>query len=601
MPESFDFTSPPFDLLTEAERRLLREVVDIEYFPAGTTILKAGDAAERLYVIIKGSIEERAGDELVAVLGASDSFDTAALVQGRTEHSFTVAEEALCYLIPREQALELTRRNAAFGAFFYRDIGRKLEALAERRDEQQMGGLMRARVRDAYLHPAVTIPGDATIEDAGHTMRRRDTNTLLVDDGGRLGIITGMNLSKACVLRRLPLETPVSELCHFDVVKVDAGAYVFDAMVLMTKHNKRRLAVVENDAIIGVLEEIDLLGLLSSNSMVVAGRLDRAATLDDLHTAAEEIARTVRTLHRQGLGVEALSEIASDLNRRLFARLFDLLAPDDWKEKACLFVMGSEGRGEQTVRTDQDNGLVLAEPVGESELQAFRDAFSGALDSFGFPACPGQVMVNNPAWSRTAEAFRAEMRHWVARPGEQAHMKVAIFMDAAPVAGNGELLRELRRYLFDLVAGNKAYLAQFAKATEAFGTSIGMFGTLIADAGARHDSIDLKKSGIFPIVHGARSFALERRIEATGTADRLRQLAAQSVLERSLADETISALVFLRELHLKAQLEAELTGGPALVRPGTLNAFQRSLLKDALQVVRAFRERVRHHFGLGIF
>ncbi len=601
MPESFDFTTPPFDLLSEPERQRVRAAVDVEFYPAGATVLSPGDAAEALHVIIKGTVEERDDDSLVAVLGPGDSFDSAALVQGTTAHAFVVGEEALCYLLPRDQALELTRRNPAFGAFFYRDIGRKLEALAERRDQRELGGLLRARVRDAFLHPAVTVPGETTIEEAGHTMRTRDTNTLFVQDGNRLGIITGMNLSKACVLRRLPLETPVSEICHFDIVPVDAGAFVYDAMVLMTKHNKRRLAVVENGGFVGVLEEIDLLGLLSSNSMVVAGRLDRAAGVDDLRNAAEEIARTVRTLHLQGLGVDALSEIASDLNRRLFAKLFELLAPDDLRSKACLFVMGSEGRGEQTVRTDQDNGLVLAEPVDEGTLQRFRDAFSGALDSFGFPACPGQVMVNNPAWSRTAEDFRAEMRQWVAHPGEQAHMKVAIFLDAAPVAGDAALLAELRRYLFDLVAGNKGYLALFAKATEAFGTPIGLFGGLIADAGTRHDGLDLKKAGIFPMVHGARSFALERRIEPTGTVARLRTLSRQGVLEASLVEELVGAFALLRELHLKAQLDAELTGGPALVRPRQLNAFQRSLLKDALQAVKAFRERVRHHFGLGMF
>lgn len=600
MPESFDFTTPPFDLLTEPERQSLRAAVDIEFFPSGATVLAADSAPEALHVIIKGTVEERDGDDLVAVLGTGDSFDPAALVQGRTEHSFVVTEEVLCYLVPRDYALELTRKNRAFGAFFYRDIGRKLEALAERRDEREVSGLLRARVRDAFLHPAVFVPGATTIEEAGHTMRARDTNALFVEDGNRLGIVTGMNLSKACVLRRMPLDTPVREICHFDIVEVHAGAFVFDAMVQMTKHNKRRLAVKDEGEIIGILEEIDLLGLLSSNSMVVAGRLDRAASIDDLHSAADQIASTVRTLHRQGLGVDALSEIASDLNRRLFSRLFELLAPEELRARACLFVMGSEGRGEQTVRTDQDNGLVLAEAVDEATLQAFRDGFSGALDSFGFPACPGQVMVNNPAWSRTVDAFRAEMRHWVARPGEQAHMKVAIFMDATPVAGRSELLAELRRYLFDLVSGNPGYLHHFAKATDAFGSPIGLFGGLIADRGARHDALDLKKAGIFPMVHGARSFALERRIEATGTIDRLKALGRAGVLEREFMEELVSAFTLLRELHLKAQLEAELTGGSALVRPSQLNAFQRSLLKDALQAVKAFRERVRHHFSLGM-
>jgi CBS domain-containing protein len=597
MTEAFDFTNPPFDLLTEPERRLLGDAVDVEFFPAGATILAPGETTDALHIIIKGTVAERSGDETVAVLAAGDTFDTASIVRGQTEHGFVVGEEALCYRLPRETALELTRRNTAFGAFFYRDIGRKLDALLARQDEREMGGLLRARVRDAYIHPAVIIDGAATIEHAGHTMRAHDTNTLFVREGDRLGIINGMNLSKAVVLRRLPLSTPVRDVCHFDIVSVDAGAFIFDALIQMTKHNKRRLAVRDNGDITGVLEEIDLLGLLSSNSMVVAGRIDRAASVADLRVAAEEIARTIRTLHAQGLGVDALAEIASDLNRRLFARLFDLVAPDAIRDNACLFVMGSEGRGEQILRTDQDNGLVLGAPVDEATLQRFRDDFSGALDSFGFPACPGHVMVNNPAWSRTADAFRTAIRRWIAQPGEQAHMNVAIFMDAAPVAGRSDLVHDLRETLFAEVAGNTGYLALFAKASDAFGTPFGLFGGL---TGGQADGLDLKKFGIFPTVHGARSFALERGIRATGTVARLRALARDEVLERQVVEELISAFTLLRDLHLKAQTATAGTGQPALVKPESINAFQRSLLKDALQVVRSFRERVRHHFGRGM-
>lgn len=103
--------------------------------------------------------------------------------------------------------------------------------------------------------------------------------------------------------------------------------------------------------------------------------------------------------------VEAIAEITSDLNRRLFVRLFELVAPPSIREQGCLILMGSEGRGEQTVRTDQDNGLLLAGPVPEAELAAFREDFSGALDGFGFPPCPGNVMVRNPLWSQTAEGM----------------------------------------------------------------------------------------------------------------------------------------------------------------------------------------------------
>src|SRR6201987_3078585 len=139
-----------------------------------------------------------------------------------------------------------------------------------------------------------------------------------------------------------------------------------------------------------------LLGFLASSAQVVAGRIDRASSKDDLVIAARETGAQVRALRRRGVKVEVIGEVVSDLNGRLFSRLFEMIAPDEIRTGGCLVVMGSEGRGEQTVRTDQDNGLILAGPVGNAALDAFRTDFSGALAEFDFPPCPGNVMVRNP-------------------------------------------------------------------------------------------------------------------------------------------------------------------------------------------------------------
>src|SRR5581483_662575 len=228
---------------------------------------------------------------------------------------------------------------------------------------------------------------------------------LYVRDRDRCGVVTGMNLSKAVVLARRSLDTRVRDVCHFDVIAVDADDFVFEALILMTRHNKRRLAVRSNGEYVGILEDIAILGLVAGNSQLIPGRIDRARSVDDLAEAASDIQAQVERLDRQGVKVEVIAEITSDLNRRLLAKLFELTASPAIRASGCLMVMGSEGRGEQTVRTDQDNGLLLAEPVPPEELEAFRTAFSGALERFGFPPCPGNVIVRNPQWSQTVDDF----------------------------------------------------------------------------------------------------------------------------------------------------------------------------------------------------
>ena len=432
-------------------------------------------------------------------------------------------------------------------------------------------------------------------------MHEIDSNALFVRDGERIGIITGMNLSKAVVLRRQSIETPVREFAHFDVVTMRPDDFVSSALVLMTKRNKRRVAVHDGERFVGILEDIDVLGFLAGSAQVVAGRIDRASTQDDLAIAARETTAQVRTLRRQGVGVELIGEIVSDLNQRLFSRLFEMVAPAEFRTSGCLIVMGSEGRGEQTVRTDQDNGLILAGPGRQGDAgRVSEPIFPARWREFGFPPCPGNVMVSNPAWSKPLSDYLADFRHWMALPDETSHMNVAIFYDARAVAGDAQLLTKAKTALIEMVRGEQAFLAHFARAIDAFATPIGLFNNLITSEG-NGDALDLKKGGIFPIVHGVRSLALEHGLMETATDKRIMRLRDIGILHADFARELSQAFQFMLMLRLDGQLAASAGTSGTLVRPSSLSSMERDLLRDAFQVVKQFREFIRRHFNLGMF
>ena len=598
MPNAFDMSKPPFDRLNAEEAAAFRAALDVGYFRPGETIIAAGRPAESLFIVIKGAVEERDGDELLAMLGPRDSFDTRAIIEGVAAHSFVAHEETIAYLAPKDLTIKFIHDNPRFGAFFYLDISRKLEAIALSDEEARSGSLMRTRIGDLFLHPAAFIDATDTIEFAGHKMREVDSNTLFVRDGEKVGLVTGMNLSKAVVLKRMPIDAPIGPIAHYDIVALDEDDFVFMALLEMTKRNKRRIAVKRRDAYVGILEDIDLLGFLAGNAQVIAGRIDRAASTTELKIAAREIAEQIRVLRRQDVRVEVVAEIVSDLNRRLMAKTFHLTAPDALRAQSCLIVMGSEGRGEQTMRTDQDNGLILAETVDNAMLDRFRQDFTVALEDFGFPPCPGDVMVRNPFWSKPLADYLADFRAWVARPDENAMMNVAIFYDAAVVSGRKELLDDAKATLIGIVANERAFLARFAHAVEAFETPIGLFNNLITSAG--EGALDLKKGGIFPIVHGVRSIALEHGLMETPTIDRITRLAERDVLRDDFAKDLKQAFQYLMGLKLDGQLE-EQKGRGALVKPAELTNVERDLLRDSFKVVKAFREILRRHFNLGMF
>src|SRR5918912_417761 len=191
--QGFDASNPPFDRLTHQEVERLRAALDIEYFRPGETIIRQGGASDRLFVIIKGSVEARDGDALQAVLGPKDSFDSRALVHGAAGEDFVAAEETLCHVAPRALVADLIRGNPGFAAFFYAEISGKLDALSQQRSAGGVDSVLRARVRDARLGKAIFVDGATTIEEAGRRMRDSDINAVFVADGDRIGVVTGMN------------------------------------------------------------------------------------------------------------------------------------------------------------------------------------------------------------------------------------------------------------------------------------------------------------------------------------------------------------------------------------------------------------------------
>jgi CBS domain-containing protein len=597
MAHHFDAKNAPFDRLTAEEVDTVRDALDIVYFRPNETIVGRDKAPDSLFIVIKGLVEERDGDDLVALRGPGDAFDSRALVQGGGSNAFVAREETLCNLLPREVTLRLINQNPRFASFFYLDIARKLGAATREEEAARFAPLLAARVRDLLLHPAVFMDAKDTIADAGARMKAANCHALLVREGGGASIVTRTDLLNAAVLDRRSIESPIGPLARRPIVSVAPDDLVSTALLMMTKHNKRRVAVSENGEFVGLLEDIDLLSFLAGNSQLVAGRIDRSSSVAELTRAAQTIDPQIRMLRRQGVRIDIVCEIVSDLNRHLHAKLFSLVAPKSIRESGCLIVMGSEGRGEQTFRTDQDNGLILSGPVPPADLETFRTDMFDALAQCGFPPCPGEVMVRNPVWSKTIDEFRDDFSRWLALSDETGVMDTAIFFDAAATAGDAELLRTAKQALIDLMRGETVYLARFARAIDAFPTPIGFFNNLVTSK-AEGDALDLKKGGIFPIVHGVRALALEKGLHETGTAARIACLGEIGAFEHQFARELTEALHYLMTLRLDAQIaEAAPT---SLVKPGELSTMERDLLRDAFHIVKRLREMLRRHFNLAM-
>ena len=601
MPEALSFTTPPFDRLSDAERDQVRAASDLAVWPKGTTILRGDEAAEHLHVVLKGLVHELDGAEVLTSYGPGESFDAKALLGTPCTSAFVVREDTVCQLLPAALFLELTRANPYFGAWFHQELIERLREMAVRQANGEMTSFMMARIRQAFIHPATYVDASCTAREAVAAMKATRSTSLLVRDGEgeneRVGVLSDRDLRDAVILDGAPVTSPVGPFTSYSMISLDIDDFLFNALVVMTKHGIRRVVVTEEGRIAGILEQVDLLGFLSNNSHIVAIRVERASDLADLKTASAEIPTLIQALHANGVKVQLIAEMVTALNRRIFAKLFEMLAPPDLLENSCLIVMGSEGRGEQILKTDQDNGLILRDGYTCPNLEEITAEFSRSLIEFGYPECPGKIMVNTPEWTRPLAGYREAIHNWVHHPDEAAQLNLAIFYDAAAVAGDSTLLDKARDYLLEVLSSNDVFFSHFARPTLSFDTPIGMFSNL------RGEQLDIKKGGIFPLVHGVRSLALEKRMTERNTLDRIEKLLALGVFDRTMATELSESLLAMMELRLKLRLAAGEIGTQTdnFIRPDQLNRLERDLLKDSLSIVKRFKEFITYHFHLKMF
>jgi CBS domain-containing protein len=462
--------------------------------------------------------------------------------------------------------------------------------------QREMLSLVTARVRDAYVRKPIYVDGSLDLVSVCRVLSEQGVTYTLVRDGKRLGIFTTTDLRDALLRGEPPATLAVRDVSRFELIEVHPDAELYEALWLMVRHRVHRLLVRDGDTVLGVVGQLDLVSFVANHSHVLAAQIDEAASLSDLKAAADRTDAMITLLHEGGMRIERISRLVGALNQRLIERLWNLLAPPELVANSCLLVMGSEGRGEQIMKTDQDNALVLRDGYELPQLAEIAARFNDALAQFGYPPCPGGIMLTNPLWRGSVARFRESLRDWIYSADPQGAMNLAIFFDAAPVAGDAALLQGLRQYLDHILAGGDAFLARFAAAADQFDEPQSLWTRLTLRADEQ--PLDLKKLGTFPIVHGVRALCLKHGVREPGTAQRLRRLVERGLIDAGLGRDLLEALHFLMELKLRHQLRQRAAGEVPgnLVQPSALSTMERDQLKDALAINKRFRLLLRQRF-----
>ncbi|SDS93765.1 putative nucleotidyltransferase substrate binding domain-containing protein [Pseudomonas oryzae] len=610
MSESFRMDNLPFSLLDAREQALMSDSLELADFRTGEVIIEAGKPPLGVFIIARGRVAESdvaepdaQGKPLTSHVfvhyEVEDYFGGWSAINGVAIHNFVAVEDTTCHVLPTRILLELMSSNPLFADYFQQNLAAKREIVAQYGQSQDMTEFMLARISDGMVREPPVVAEGTSLHEATRLMRAMKSDCLLAKKGNRYGMVTRTDLLDAVVLNGLPLETDVCDIATYRLITADPEDYLFNALILMTQHRIERVVVLrEDNTLAGVVELTDVLSHFSSHSHVIGLRVERANTVEELREAALGLTDLIRALISTGVKIRFTMELLAAMNGRIISRLFDLMIPQDMRPHVCLIVMGSEGRGEQIMKTDQDNALLVRNGLEWPGMMDTLRRFSETLISFGFPPCPGNIMVSNPEWVNSMDEWTHKLRHWSQSYDGLAVMNLAIAVDSKPIAGNIALFKVARNAFLRSVQSNDIFFSHFARAALNFDTPLTIFGNL-----KDKEQLDIKKGGIFPIVHGVRTMALEQRILETNTFKRIEALVAMGKMDKAMGENLGEALSIFIQLRLTQQIQrAEARDGGLDKTPNTLdlqqlNKLERDLLRDALHIVKDFKKQfaMRYH------
>jgi CBS domain-containing protein len=562
-----------------------------------------------LYLLRQGSITGRRG--IAEMSGGlqyevGELFPVGAVLGKRSVTStYTANEDCFCLLLPSEAVQRLAVESAPFADFLNRralqffELSRRAmhagfasETLAEQSLAARLGTLPRKQ--------PLACAADTPLQSALTQMHERRVGSVLVvnADGAPQGILTRHDILGRVTLPGLPLGTPIRAVMSTPLHTLGTDDTLQDAALLMSRTGVRHVPVCDGGKLVNIVSERDLFALQRLSLKQVSTRIRAARDIGEFKVVAADIRRLARNLLGQGVQSRQLTELISHLNDVLTDALVQMLARELGcdLQRACWLAFGSEGRSEQTIATDQDNGLVFEsdDPAADRPgWLTFARAVNEALDACGYPLCKGNVMASNPACCLTPREWGERFSEWIEHGAPEDLLNASIYFDLRPIAGRIELAQPLRELLVRDAARVPRFIKQMADNSLRNRAPLNWRGAIDTTEMNGREYVDLKLRGTAIFVDSARLYTLAHGIDALSTRERLTEVARVLGIEGTEGEAWVAAFEFLQMLRLRVQLAGDVD--PALanqVDVDALNAIDRRVLKESFRIARQLQQRI---------
>ncbi|MDA8077989.1 MAG: DUF294 nucleotidyltransferase-like domain-containing protein [Nitrospiraceae bacterium] len=615
--------SPPFSSLDDTTLTGMAQDIQMVFHPKGHTILRQdGPAAEHLSIIIKGEVKiflrTHEGEEVfVDCRTSGDSFGLLSMMCGDIARDTIVAvHDTSCYLIKKENLLPILRTNAEFSELFFRSLLKRLLDLTykEIRDRTLLYGggdklLFTNILGDLAARKVIAASEDISIKEAADIMTGNKISSLVLLDADGLpsGMLTDKDFRTKVVSTGRDINGRVGDIMSIALIKSEARDYCFEALMKMIRYNIHHLLVVGKGELKGIITSHDLMMLQGTSPLSVAREIESRDTIDGLAPVSKKINRIITMLIKEGAKASNITRIITEMNDRLLKRILEITESRLGRPPLsyCWIVYGSEGRKEQTFRTDQDNALIYEDPDGRGKdageyFSEFAGRMQDALARCGFPPCRAGYMASNPLWRQPLGVWKKYFSNWINTPTPEAILQSLVFFDFRPVHGNLLLAERLRAFLGHELRDKGLFLAHMAAVAAKNRPPLDFLGKIVCERkGAFKGTFDIKINGLGPLIDSVRLSALEAKVYHTSTLERIMELKDRYGAPQENSGDLEQAFEFLMSLRIRRQYQQLQEGKEPdnRIDPRDLGALERALLKEAFKLILSVQEATSKKYG----
>lgn len=600
---------PPFAQMLASDLDFFLKHTQQNYYAPGEVLLAPDSGVvKQLFFIRQGAVIGERG--LAEFSSGAFHYEpgelfpvSAALAQRAVTATYRAASDTFVLVLPLDAMQALAVLSPLFADFLNRrtlkflDLSRRAlqvayasQALAEQSLETPLGEVAREA-------PVTCRPATPLRQALSQMHQQRIGSMLVTDDECKpLGILTRYDILGRVTLPALSLDTPISQVMVQPVHTLSHEHTALDAALLMSKHGIRHVPVTRGGVAVGMVSERDLFAMQRLSLKQVSTSIRSAADVDTLKLVAQDIRRFAHNLLGQGVHARQLTALISRLNDVLTARLLEIKAEEHGLDlrRLCWLALGSEGRSEQTIATDQDNALILPDDTTPEQRDAalrFGRDVNVALDACGYPLCKGGIMAGEPACCMLLRQWRERFAHWVEHGAPQDLLNASIYFDFRALAGDECMAHSLRREVSEAARGAPRFIKQLALNALGRSAPLNWMGSIASDDDGR---IDLKLQGAALFVDAARIYALSHGVNATNTRERLEAVGPLLGLAASEYGAWVGGFEFLQTLRLRVQLEGTAPPQqPNHILLESLNNIDRRILREAFRIARSLQQRLQ--------